>query len=443
MQHQRRARRHRPLRIFLALTVFTTSVAFVFATNTPEAQAGPPPVLFAYVPLPTDDYQTALNTVNSAAGSTMQERIGITIAAAGSIMYYDHWEDGYESDIANPTQSSSEIWGDGNTANGDAGDYCASGCAGDVFTDGAVLFFEDTIPTPRTTAVFFDGSDKVAATRGFTVTKAGWGNSGPVHAGSVAAFDTSRFGTFFEVPVGEDSVGGAQSNNPFNYTGVSVMASRPNTFVQIDVDGNGSYDQSQTLAEGETMFLDGGLSQGARIAASQPVQAHLLTGDRTASYEDRWFELFPVAVWDNSYFAAAVTATGSNSGDRTELWVYNNKASSIDVDVRAQSGVIATLPVPAKGVARYSPSSWHRRRIVVHCHLLRTGSDRHGGTFEFRGSRLGIHPRADVRSDPFCGGRLGARELGFAPERELLGCLGCINFGDDRLRRLRRRWHLR
>ncbi|MDJ0791011.1 MAG: SdrD B-like domain-containing protein [Acidimicrobiia bacterium] len=342
-------------RAAVALAVFATSISFIFAADAPEAEAGPPPVLFAYVPLPADDYQTALFTINAAAGTSMQERIGITIAAPGAIVYYDHWEDGFETDIANPTQGSTQIWGDGITTNGDATPYCVSGCTGDTFAEGAVLQFQNTIPTPRSNTILFDGSDKVASTRGFTVTKAGWGQAGPLHAGSVAAFDTSRFGTFFRVPVGEDTVGGAISNNPFNYSGISVMASRPNTFVQVDTDADGTYDLSGTINEGETFFVNGGLSQGARVAASQPVQAHLLTGDRTATYEDRWFELFPVAVWDNSYFAAAVTSTGSGSTDQTELWVYNEKSTSIDVDVRGPSGILATLTIGANAVARYTP----------------------------------------------------------------------------------------
>ncbi len=30
-----------------------------------------------------------------------------------TVIYYDHWEDGYEADINFPTQNTTEVWGDG------------------------------------------------------------------------------------------------------------------------------------------------------------------------------------------------------------------------------------------------------------------------------------------------------------------------------------------
>ena len=122
--------------------------------------AGPPPVITSYVPLPTDDYATALNSVNSNAGSVMNERIGITIAGDGAIVYYDHWEDSYESDIANPpVGSTTQVWGDGDISNGNAATYCATSCAGDLLSAGDVIILSNQVTTPRSSTIFFDGSD--------------------------------------------------------------------------------------------------------------------------------------------------------------------------------------------------------------------------------------------------------------------------------------------
>ena len=41
--------------------------------------------------------------------------ISIVVGTSNTIIVYDHWEDGYENDLANPTQPSTLIWGDGNT----------------------------------------------------------------------------------------------------------------------------------------------------------------------------------------------------------------------------------------------------------------------------------------------------------------------------------------
>lgn len=345
--------RSRWLRLALALSLLAGAFT-ILSVSAPPALAGPPPVITSYVPLPTDDYATALNSVNSSAGSVMNERIGITIAGDGAIVYYDHWEDGYESDIANPpVGSTTHVWGDGDISNGNAATHCATSCAGDLLSAGDVIILSNQVTTPRNSTIFFDGSDKVASTRGFTLTRAGWGQStGPLHAGSVAAYDTSRFGTAFRLPVGEDTIAGSGNDDPFNYTGISVMAASDGTVVSIDTDADGSVDINSTIDEGETAFVDGGVMQGASIVTSKPAQAHILTGDVNATYEDRWFELLPLSVWGSSYVAAAsVTVTDH----RTELWVHNANTFPIAVDVADGTATPPTLNIGPGATYRYQP----------------------------------------------------------------------------------------
>ena len=54
----------------------------------------------------------------SGTGDTIHTVISVTGAVDGTFVYYDHWEDGFELDLANPVQASSEVWGDGDAANG-------------------------------------------------------------------------------------------------------------------------------------------------------------------------------------------------------------------------------------------------------------------------------------------------------------------------------------
>ena len=103
---------------------------------------------------------------------------------------------------------------------------------------------------------------------------------------------------------------------------------------------------------GRPTFLNGGVFQGAAIVTSKPAQTHILTGDRTANYEDRWFELLPMAVWGNSYVAAASV---SEADQRTELWVHNANGFAIDVDVVDGSGPLTTLTIAPGSTARYQP----------------------------------------------------------------------------------------
>jgi len=65
-----------------------------------------------YVPFPEDQVQTALATINSSAtNNPVDTYISIAAVADGTLIYYDHWEDGYEADnddetvMATPTPS--------------------------------------------------------------------------------------------------------------------------------------------------------------------------------------------------------------------------------------------------------------------------------------------------------------------------------------------------
>ncbi|MGH1505186.1 MAG: SdrD B-like domain-containing protein, partial [Acidimicrobiales bacterium] len=324
--------------------------SLLFASTTPVA-AGPPPVLTVYVPIPEDDIQSALAAMAATSpytiGPDIQTIISITVAADGGLIYYDHWEDGYEADIANPVQPSTEVWGDNDASNG-----IPPGYATDVIGAGSVLVLDNgsTLSVPRhTTAnppVAFDARDKVASDRGFALTRAGWEDTyGTLHAGAIAAYDTSRFGTSFEFPIGED----VASGSAFEYTALSVMAASDGTSLTIDIDGDGTFETNTTLDEGETAFIDGGIQSGGTMRTSHPVQAALLTGDVGATFEGRWFELFPMELLSDNYVAATGTTEATNE---PVIFLYNPALFDITVDV-TRSGGVDQVVVPSKTAVSY------------------------------------------------------------------------------------------
>ena len=87
------------------------------------------------------------------------------------------------------------------------------------------------------------------------------------------------------MPVGED----LSSDQMFEYVSMMVLASADGTSVQIDIDGDGFTDITQTLNQGESYQVDGGIQTGASVIASQPVQTHIITGDIGARYESRFY----------------------------------------------------------------------------------------------------------------------------------------------------------
>ena len=99
-----------------------------------------------FVPFPETDFKTSLQAI--ATGTTVttniQTVVAIVVGTTNTIIVYDHWEDGYENDLNNPVQASTQIWGDGNTNNG-----VAPGYPNDILPPGAVITLTNVVTLPR------------------------------------------------------------------------------------------------------------------------------------------------------------------------------------------------------------------------------------------------------------------------------------------------------
>ena len=310
------------------------------------ALAFDPPVEVYYVSEPEDHLFTAFDTINGGTESPIFTTISITIGQDGTLLYYDQWEDGFAADIANPSGGEIyanpgnldgvQIWGDGNPANG-----APPGYPGDVLNSGNVIVLQNDVPVPNVASTIqWDGKDKIGATSAIAVTRAAWPqNIDALFAYANAMFPTSEWGTAYTVPVGCDTV----SSSMFEYSAISIIASRNDTVIQIDADadpatGTDGYEIQVTLDEGES-FLEGSRSksgcdyiqQGARVRttdASKPFQVHLLTGDidGTPGYEARDLNLVPNAQLSGDYWIP-VGRQGSTGGATpsgpVRLFFYN------------------------------------------------------------------------------------------------------------------------
>ena len=311
-----------------------------------DAAAGPPPILTGYVPLPAQDLYDTFETINAAANTTIDFGFAIVNAAAGAILYYDHWEDGFEPDISNPTQSTTLVFGDGDPSNGDAETFCGPRCAGDVLPAGAALVFRNDVNvSPRNPQVIkFDGRDKVASTRAFSITAAGFPTAtGSLFADAVSSYDTTRFGISFVVPIGQNTPTPAGVSPAFEYTGLTIMASENGTVVKVDKDANGVFELTQTINEGETVHVNGGVLQGARITTSKPTQVAVLTGNINANYEARFFELFPTSLFANDYLNPVGSPTANQE---TIIYLWNPSGAAITVTPTC-AGCAGTINLPA------------------------------------------------------------------------------------------------
>ncbi len=322
------------------------------ASSTPRAHAGnpvPAPVMTGYVPLDADATQATMENANAAADTTLDFTVGITNAGAGAVMTYDHWEDGFEADLTNPVQTTTQVWGDSDPANGNAQTWCGVNCTGDVLPAGAVFVLRNNIPTPRNAAaVLWDGRDRVASTRGFTITAGGFSTPlGSVLSASASAYDTSKWGVDYWIPVGEN-VGNPSGTSPaFSTSSLQIMASQPNTVVRVDTDGDGDDDVVDTIGQGEVTFVDGGVNRGAHVRSSKPVQVHEGAGDAGAAYELRWFTLFPTNLLSADY----LNPVGSFvDNQRTITFLFNPGSSAVTVTPTC-TGCSGTINLPAGGGA--------------------------------------------------------------------------------------------
>ena len=344
-QTGRRARRHW-FGAAAAVTLIGGIVPLASQGSTGLAAAPyPAPVMTGYVPLEADATQKTMENANALADTTLDFTVGITNAGAGAVMFYDHWEDGFEADLSNPVQSTTQVWGDADTVSGNAQTYCGIRCAGDLLPAGAVFVLRNNVPTPRTTTILWDGRDRVSSTRGFTITAGGFSTPlGSVLSASASAYDTSKWGTDYWIPVGENMTPPSGTSDAFSTTSVQIMAEEANTVVSVDTDGNGSIDQSGTIGQGGVMFVDGGVNQGAHVTSTLPVQVHVGAGDAGAAYELRWFTLFPTPSLTNDYLNPVGSTVNTQ---RTITYVFNPGTAAITVN--PSCGGCTPLNVPAKG----------------------------------------------------------------------------------------------
>src|SRR5580698_7964886 len=108
----------RYLRSEPACCLWRVVLAAVFLLFTLGMARGSTLVQDFYLPMPEAQISQANNSIVSGSAGTVSSTFSILVTGDNTIIYYDQWEDGYETDLSNPTQSTTQIWGDGNDAHG-------------------------------------------------------------------------------------------------------------------------------------------------------------------------------------------------------------------------------------------------------------------------------------------------------------------------------------
>ncbi len=343
----RPSRRHRPA--FLAAWL-SMVVLLAIGSGGAALAAEPPPVQIYYVPAPEDQAFSAFTAIypgNAACNqleinvaAPLHTYISISIVADNTIIYYDHWEDDFEIDIANPTQATTEVWGDGDPANG-----APPGFPGDLLNPGDIVVLNNTVdPTTRQQVIDFDGGDKIGASHSIAMTRGIWADKpSTLLAGALEVYDTGRWGLDYTATVGENVSANLEL---FEYSGLVIMASEDGTTVAIDKDADGVAETNVILEEGASYLVNGGVQAGATVKADAPVQVGLITGDRCDTYESRWYALFPDEDLGSSYYGPVGTRAGNPA---TKVFLHNPNATTLTINWTTTNGPETSRNVAAGG----------------------------------------------------------------------------------------------
>jgi hypothetical protein len=99
-----------------------------------------------YIPFPADqldDLFNLANNDNNFIDDAIVTTISVSILRNGTIVYYDHWEDGLERNLTSPTQASTQVWGDNDPSNGIPPDF-----ANDVLNAGDIIVLQNNVVLP-------------------------------------------------------------------------------------------------------------------------------------------------------------------------------------------------------------------------------------------------------------------------------------------------------
>ena len=297
-----------------------------------------------YIPFPETSARTALLASKNTALiiDTLRTIISLKMPYPNMVITWDQWEDGYEANIMNPQQNTTKVWGDGNPYNG-----IAPGYPDDIIPAGGSIVLDNIIPcNPRVPAsIFYDGKDKVFSSGQITLAEVtGEPSVIGLQCMKTNISSVSDFGLSFTIPAGENF-----NSQDFKYTALFVRASTNNTVVNVDRDNNNVFDTTVTLNEGESLFINGGVKNGATVASTQPIGVDVHFGG-VDGYSSREVPIFP-ATWYSSLYYTPVPTT--HSPDTAVVMLCNSLSRPLTINWSSGVPSSGTVVIPAEGVIRF------------------------------------------------------------------------------------------
>ncbi len=331
-----------------------------------------------YVPMSEDNMDTQLDQISASVDQLVDSLIWLTIASDQTIILWDHWENGYDSDFGNngnPTycttgpnvpQACTEVWGDGESDNGcNPNNPCND--AGDIFANGEVVTLITTLTVPRDSNVTaYDGEDRVGATLPIVMTRAGHPTNGEsvFNAGAIEVEPETgpAWSSAFVVPIGEDILNPPDLQFAFDRVWLYIMADSDGS-IAIDADADGNVDDTLNVFQGQSYLygngvLGGPVNVGATlISGDVKFQVHMAAFSRNGIsefFQNRWFTLAPVDLLSDTYLSPVGTEwiNGTGNDACSQVFVYNPNSTEITVIPEINAGIQTDFAVqPGEVVA--------------------------------------------------------------------------------------------
>ena len=294
------------------------------------------------------------------AGYHMHTVISVTAWSDTTTVYYDHWENGYNFDPANPSTADETY-----TLN--TGDVHAFETANISLPTSTQASCDPTIHQCN-----YDGRDHIYVAGGVvTVTRVGWVEERGVGLQGVAweIYPVKPQLTNYVVPFGETS-----GWYGFQRLNTLIQATQDNTTVTVDLNHDGTPDMLDTdrdgtpdastilLQAGESFLLDdvsahvaaGTMDEGAVINGSETLQVKYIAGRTDINNCTRGFSAFPRGYWTKDYYAPLDQPLPDVNGQAsdTDYYLYNPNSSPITINWEANSST-GSFSIPATSTVSF------------------------------------------------------------------------------------------
>ncbi len=406
----------------VAWMVFLSLAFLALIVLSPQGRAGAPAGYGKFViPGDEDVLVSALEYLGSnTQNGPMHSVIAVTAWADDTVIYYDHWEDGYDFDPDDPDTADATFvltkTGDG--ARFESADIplprptTIISCADTSATTGAgsTILLAPGSPAVGGNGCRYDGRDILYSAGGaITVTRSSWDqDTSPLQSLAWEVFPVRPQLIQYIMPFGEDlsatrTNGNDSSAATGDYTDFEtvyalIQATGDNTVVQIDFDGDGTFDPIDEdgngsctddndgdgdnttikLGAGENFLLsrnsdgNGGgscmsnhglLRTGTIVLASETIQMQYIIGDYQTGYEVRGLSAFPRGFWDDEYYAPVDNPT-TNTGRPVDIFLFNPHATSLTIEYQT-STASGSFVIQPRDQSDGSPSGVMSLREVI------------------------------------------------------------------------------